>query len=313
MLTLDMLRQNSALAGLTDAQFSAIAEMSKNDEATVIGNRIGALHGQYDADILSITGIKKNDGEKSYDYNKRVLGKYKADIESFKTTKADLDAANAKITELEGKIAAGASDATLTQQLSDQKKRVSDLQKALADKDKAIAAAATEAAKALKEAYIDFGFQQAVADIKFKAGIPESVQSVLLNSAKAEILQKGTPDLIEENGVKKIVFRDANNNVISNPKNNLNPYTIKDFLGETSLKDVIDFGRKQPGGGTGPIVNPQPGSTTLDFSGVKTQLEADKLIENYLLQNGLTRDSSEFAEQSLQLRTENKIAELPMR
>ena len=313
MLTLDMLRQNSALAGLTDAQFSAIAEMSKNDEATVIGNRIGALHGQYDADILSITGIKKNDGEKSYDYNKRVLGKYKADIESFKTTKADLDAANAKITELENKIAAGASDATLTQQLADQKKRVSDLQKALADKDKAIAAAATEAAKALKEAYIDFGFQQAVADIKFKAGIPESVQSVLLNSAKAEILQKGTPDLIEENGVKKIVFRDANNNVISNPKNNLNPYTIKDFLGETSLKDVIDFGRKQPGGGTGPIVNPQPGSATLDFSGVKTQLEADKLIENYLLQNGLTRDSSEFAEQSLQLRTENKIAELPMR
>ena len=37
MLTIEMLRQSSALAGLTDAQFTAIAEMSKNDENTVIG------------------------------------------------------------------------------------------------------------------------------------------------------------------------------------------------------------------------------------------------------------------------------------
>ena len=46
MLTIEMLRQSSALAGLTDAQFTAIAEMSKNDENTVIGTKIGALHGQ---------------------------------------------------------------------------------------------------------------------------------------------------------------------------------------------------------------------------------------------------------------------------
>ena len=63
MLTIDMLRQNGTLAGLTDAQFNAIAEMSKNDENTVIGTRIGELHGQYDNDILGITGIQKNQGE----------------------------------------------------------------------------------------------------------------------------------------------------------------------------------------------------------------------------------------------------------
>lgn len=59
MLTIEMLRQNSALTGLSDAQLTAIAEMSKNDENTVIGTKIGALHGQYDTDILGITGIKK--------------------------------------------------------------------------------------------------------------------------------------------------------------------------------------------------------------------------------------------------------------
>lgn len=50
-----------------------------------------------------------------------------------------------------------------------------------------------------------------------------------------------------------------------------------------------------------------------DLSGVKNQIEADKAIENYLLSNGLTRDSAEFAEQSLQLRKENDVASLPIR
>ena len=84
MLTIEMLRQSSDLAGLTDNQLNAIAEMSRNDENTVIGTKIGALHGQYDTDILDITGIKKKDGEKSYDYAKRVLGEYKAKAESAK-------------------------------------------------------------------------------------------------------------------------------------------------------------------------------------------------------------------------------------
>ena len=47
MLTIEMLRQSSDLAGLTDNQLNAIAEMSRNDENTVIGTKIGALHGQY--------------------------------------------------------------------------------------------------------------------------------------------------------------------------------------------------------------------------------------------------------------------------
>ena len=97
MLTIEMLRQSSALTGLTDDQLNAIAEMSRNDENTVIGTKIGALHGQYDADILGITGIKKKDGEKSYDYAKRVLGEYKTKAESAKTIQTQLTAAQAQV------------------------------------------------------------------------------------------------------------------------------------------------------------------------------------------------------------------------
>lgn len=104
MLTIEMLRQSSDLASLTDNQLNAIAEMSRNDENTVIGTKIGALHGQYDTDILNITGIKKKDSEKSYDYAKRVLGEYKTKAESAKTIQTQLTAAQAQVAELQSKL-----------------------------------------------------------------------------------------------------------------------------------------------------------------------------------------------------------------
>ena len=82
---------------------------------------------------------------------------------------------------------------------------------------------------------------------------------------------------------------------------------------ETSLKDVIDTGQQQKGGGTIPPGSQGNQGGTFDLSGIKTQLEADKAIEAYLLSTGLTRDSREFAGQSLQLRNDNNVASLPLR
>ena len=315
MLTIEMLRQNSALTGLSDAQLTVIAEMSKNDENTVIGTKIGALHGQYDTDILGITGIKKKDGEKSYDYAKRVLGEYKTKAESVKTVQAELDAAKAQVTELQSKLEKGAGDETLRQQLKDAKAQVTQLQSQLQTKETEFNSKKTEFETTLKNTHVDYAFQAATAGLKFKSGITEPIQKTLLNAAKAEVLAKGTPDFIEDGqGGKKLVIRGADGNILNNPKNNLNPYTMQELVMETSLKDVIETGRQQQGGGTGGF-GPGSGGTggTLDLSGIKSQVEADKAIEAHLLANGLTRDSQEFANQSLQLRTENNVANLPIK
>ncbi len=315
MLTIEMLRQSSALAGLTDAQFTAIAEMSKNDENTVIGTKIGALHGQYDADILGITGIKKKDGEKSYDYAKRVLGEYKTKAESVKTVQAELAAAKAEVADLQSKLEKGAGDETLRQQLKDAKAQVTQLQTQLQTKETEFNSKKTEFETTLKNTHVDYAFQAATAGLKFKSGITEPIQKTLLNAAKAEVLAKGTPDFIEDGqGGKKLVIRGADGNILNNPKNNLNPYTMQELVMETSLKDVIETGRQQQGGGTGGFGSGSGGTGgTLDLSGIKNQVEADKAIEAHLLANGLTRDSQEFAEQSMQLRTENNVANLPIR
>jgi hypothetical protein len=315
MLTIEMLRQNSALTGLSDAQLTAIAEMSKNDENTVIGTKIGALHGQYDTDILGITGIKKKDDEKSYDYAKRVLGEYKTKAESVKTVQAELDAAKAQVTELQSKFEKGAGDETLRQQLKDAKAQVAQLQTQLQTKETEFNSKKTEFETTLKNTHVDYAFQAATAGLKFKSGITEPIQKTLLKAAKAEVLAKGTPDFIEDGqGGKKLVIRGADGNILNNPKNNLNPYTMQELVMETSLKDVIETGRQQQGGGTGGFGSGSGGTGgTLDLSGIKSQVEADKAIEAHLLANGLTRDSQEFADQSLQLRTENNVASLPIK
>lgn len=315
MLTIEMLKQSSALSGLTDAQMQAITEMSRNDENTVIGAKIGALHGQYDTDIFGITGISKNSGEKSYDYAKRVLAEYKSKVEASKAIKTELEQAKAKVTELQTKLESNAADETLRQQLKDSKAQVTQLQSQLQAKGTEYTTKVAEYEKELKNTHIDYAFKAATAGLKFKEGITEPIQKTLLAAAKNEVLAKGTPDFIDDGqGGKRIVLRDTNGNILNNPKNNLNPYTLSELVMETSLKDIIDTGRTQTGGGTGNGGNGGgAGKGTLDLSGIRTQLEADRAIENYLLSNGLTRDSADFASQSLQLRTENKVSELPIK
>lgn len=317
MLTVEMLQQNTRLAGLTVEQFQAIAEMSQNDENSVIGTKIGALHGQYDNDILSISGIAKNSGEKTYDYLKRVLTSNKQSLETLASTKQELATAKAKVTSLEKKIAEGAQDETLKQQLKDAKTQVTQLQTQITTKQKEFDAEKQKLQQQLQSTHIDYAFAEATSGLKFKAGITEGVQKTLLNAAKAEVLSKGTPEFQKNaDGTSTLVFRGADGNILNNAKNNLNPYTFSELIMETSIKDVIDTGRTQPGGGTGPISHQGGqggGSSLLDLSGVKTQLEADKAIENYLLSSGYTRDSEEFASQSMTLRNENNVANLPIR
>lgn len=314
MITIEMLNQSESLKGLTDAQKLAITTLSSNDEAVVIGTKIGALHGQYDADILSISGISKADGEKTYDYLKRVLGDYKTKLDGTKTLSAQLETQKKKVTELETKLAAGGSDEAVKQQLKDARHQVTQLQTQLTAKTGELDKAKKDYEKKEKDLQVGFAFTNATAGIKFKADVSEPVKKILLAAAKDEILAKGTPDFIDDgNGGKKLVLRDAAGNTLNNPKNNLNPYTIEELVMETSLKDVIDTGKQQPGGGTKP--NPQPDHRTvnLDLSTAKTQQEADVQIENYLLSTGLTRDNVEFGNKALEIRNENNVSSLPIR
>ncbi len=315
MITIEMLNQSESLSGLTDAQKLAITVLSKNDEASVIGTKIGALHGQYDSDILGISGISKTEGEKTYDYLKRVLNDYKTKLDGSKTLSAQLEASKKKVTELETKLANGGSDEAIKQQLKDARHQVSQLQTQLTSKTEELDKAKKDYEKKEKDIQVNYAFANATSGLKFKADVSEPVKKILLEAAKDEILAKGTPDFIDDGqGGKKLVLRDVAGNTLNNPKNNLNPYTLEELVKETCLKDVIDTGKQQPGGGTKPSTSTEGSqSLILDLSGAKTQREADIQIETYLLSTGLTRDNVEFGDKALEIRNENNVSNLPIR
>lgn len=311
-LTVAILRANAGLAALSDEQLSIIEEMSKNDENAVIGTRIGELHGQYDNDVLSVTGIAKNQGEKSYDYVKRVLGDYKQKV-------SGVDALNSQITELKTQIegykktiAEGKGSEAVAQQLKDAQKQLADTQALFETKTKEWEDKYNNLNTQYQTSLIDAEFGKALQGMKFKSIYPESVQKTLIESAKRTVLSTAKPDWVEENGVRKLVFRDAAGNIMTNQENRLNPYTPGELL-QRELKDVLDTGRQQKGAGTkGVERGGGGGSTSLDLTGITNQVDADDAIYKHLMTLGYTRGSKEFSDEASKLRTEYGVDKLPI-
>lgn len=310
-LTAEVLRANAGLAALSDEQLSIIAEMSRNDENTVIGTRIGELHGQYDNDVLSVTGIAKNQGEKSYDYVKRVLGEYKQKA-------AGTEALNTQITELKTQIEgykktieAGKGNEAIAQQLRDAQKQLADTQALFETKNKEWQGKYDTLNTQYQQSLIDAEFGKALQGMKFKSIYPESVQKTLIESAKRTVLASAKPDWVEENGERKLVFRDAAGNIMTNQENRLNPFTPGELL-QRELKDVLDTGRRQTGTGTQGQQGGQGGNTSVDLTGVTNQVDADNVISKHLMALGYTRGSKEFSDEALKIRKENGVDKLPI-
>jgi len=112
-----------------------------------------------------------------------------------------------------------------------------------------------------------------------------------------------------------LVFRDKEGTIQNNPENKLNPFTAGELiLREDSMKDVVDFGKKQQGAGSKPGEEEEPGAASagFDINGAKTQVEADEAIQNRLMKSGLAKGTQEFAEKQTEIRKELKVGELPV-
>lgn len=311
-LTAAILRANAGLAALSDEQLGIIEELSRNDENTVIGARIGELHGQYDNDVLSVTGIAKNQGEKSYDYVKRILGDYKQKA-------AGAEALNTQITELKTQIegykktiAEGKGNEAVAQQLKDAQKQLADTQALFETKNKEWEEKYNSLNSQYQQSLIDAEFSKALQGMKFKSIYPESVQKTLIESAKRTVLSTAKPDWVEENGARKLVFRDAAGNIMTNQENRLNPFTPGELL-QRELKDVLDTGRQQRGTGTQGNQGGSGGAGgSLDLTGITNQVDADNAISKHLMSLGYTRGSKEFSDEALKIRQENGVDKLPI-
>ena len=293
-LTTELLNANAALSGLTDDQKAAIVEMSKNDETSVIGQKTGEIYGGLDADILAASGIAKNGTEKTYDYAKRVIGEIKANAGNAAELQTKLTESEKEVSRLNGIIAKGGADAETKRALEQAKADLANVTKEYTTLKSDFEKAKTDHEKAMFDAKISGEFAKATSGIKFKADLPASVTSVLLEQAVAKV--KGmNPEYIDDgNGGKVLAFME-NGTPMRNAENNLKPFTASELVArELNAMGVLETGRKQTGAGTQGGNNNQGGAGTVDISGAKTQDEAHEIIAKQLMAQGKINGSKEF-------------------
>lgn len=308
MLTVETLRANQVLAGLSAEQLTAIATMSKNDEEVTIGKRIGELHGSYDNDILSVTSIAKNEGEKSYDYLKRVLNDYKGKAAKVEDLKNKLRESEQKAADLQKQVDGGNSE--IAKQLKDEKDLTASLRQQLEAKTTELDNAKKDYDAKLLEQRVSVAFDAVFNGLTFRQDITDPVKAAMKSAAKAEVLAKGSLSFDEERG--ELVLRNDKGEIVRNQANNMNPYTLAELVAETSIKDVLQQ-QKSGNGSTPPSGGAGGGNQNLlDLSAAKTQADADELISSHLTAKGFTVDSGEYWEQFQQIRTDNNVSALPM-
>ena len=315
-LTNELLNANAATAALTDEQKNAIVEMSKNDETAVIGQKTGEIYGGLDADILAASGIAKNGAEKTYDYANRGIGEIKGQAGNAAELQNQVSELTKEKARLESVIAKGGADAETKRQLDQTKADLANVTKQYTDLITEFDNAKSEHEKALFGLKIDGEFAKATTGIKFKADLPASVTSVLMQQAVAKV--KGmNPEYIDDgNGGKVLAFME-NGTPKRNPENNLRPFTAAELIAaELKTMGVLEDGRKQTGAGSqGGQGGTGGGSKTVDISGATTQDQAHEIIAKQLMERGLINGSKEFNDAMAAAWKENRdvLKKLPIR
>ena len=311
MITQEMLAADAALSGLTDEQKNAICLISKNDEETVIGNRFREVYNQLDATIAKETGIARNGDEKTYLYLERAAKVLAAKANS-------VDGLNTKVNELtkerdrlQKALAEGGDEATkkqLAQALKDLQ-GAKDQYGALKTEFDALQ---TKHATELMNVRIDNELANAKSGLKFKAEFPQAAIDTLVAQAMQNI--KGmNPEYVDVGGVQRLVFTNAQGQTLQNPENHLEPYTAEELLKkELRTMGILDEGRRQPGGGTQPPKSNIPPTSAVDVSMAKTQNEAQEMIHQQLMAQGLINGSKEYQAALTEAWKANNVQSLPI-
>jgi hypothetical protein len=135
----------------------------------------------------------------------------------------------------------------------------------------------------------------------------------LLEQAIAKVKAMKHEFVDDGKGGQRLVFKDANDAIMRNAEKQLEPYTIGDLLmKELKQMGVLDEGRQQQGGGTKtPKVTTTDQGIVIDLTGVRTQVEAQELIAQTLMKQGLTNGSKAFQEAQTKAWKDNNISSLP--
>lgn len=191
-----------------------------------IDGRVSEIHQRYDDDLFALTGKRKAQDQKTYDFMKVEVKAMKDNAEELALKNAELKKA------VEDKSDSKALD-LLRGELDSMKKKHQSFKEEAEIKY-------SDLQKSGVQMRILSEFDRSMTGLKFKdaAIIPEDVRNAMTNNAKTELAK--TASFVEG----KLVFLDAEGKIRRDE--NLNVLTAKDILSE-KLKSIIDAGRTQKG------------------------------------------------------------------
>lgn len=314
MITRGIVVANAALAGLTDDQINAIITINNNDVAGEIGKHTSETYQRFDQLIKEATGEERIMGstpEKTYDYLPRAIQAMKTKLGDNSALQAQIQTLAQEKTRLEGELAKGGG-AEVQRQLEQTKAELANTKAQYNELQTQFTKAKEDHQKELFGIRVENDLVAASQGIQFKAEIPASVQTILLQTATAKI--KGmNPDYIDDGkGGKRLVFRGQDGAVLNNPENQLNPYTAGELLAK-ELKDVLAAKRVVTGTGTTSSTGTGTQEPSVDVSSARTRTEANEILTKQFLAQGMTIGSDEFQNAMDKAWRDNGIAKLPIR
>jgi hypothetical protein len=302
-ITAELIKQQEIDTPFTDSQIALVEKLSRNEEEQVIHNKRGDWYKQFDQTILDESGIPKEGQEKASDYAKRVLAAQKAKIAEMETYKTKAATLEAKIATLEE----GKGDAATTQKIKDLQSELASLKETHQQELQAKESALTEKEKALISEKTETQFAAALSSVNFKKDEQSTaVKDILISNAKQALLAEATMS-VEEG---KVIWRDKKGEIIRNPKNGNEPMTTAELL-MPKLAPVIDLGRKATGTGTTAAQGGQSSSTGFNPT-AKTKTDFYTQASDHLVALGVDRTTPEFAAKLSELSKEFNAQELPV-
>lgn len=247
-----------------------------NYRSSILESEVGAkskLYSLIDDDIFHITGVKKQSDEQTHVFLKNQLTALK--------TKAE------KVSELENEITELRKNKPDDAKLQEIKDLQNQIKKIKLQHDEEL----TQFSQRTQKTLIKSDIERGLMDLKIKAGIPEGVRRVFVDSIIEEL--SGSAEMRDG----QLVFLDADKKALRNPAT-MAPYTAKELLAE-KMKDLIDVTHKQDGitlpKDTDPVTKGKDGKLTLNFS-VPAEVTTRQKLGEHLITLGVKRGTPEYNE-----------------
>jgi hypothetical protein len=240
-----------------------------------IPGKIKEVHDQYDKDVSEMTGLKREQNEKTYDFVKRAL----------KANTGDSAALTAKIKTLEEQIAKGDTSGATKKLLEEAEAK---FKTKLQEQDQLITKLQGETTATKKQSLLTSDYAT------IKASFVKQLPKLFDRTEKSILTEALEIGLVDDDG--KIYASDGKGNFLKDSSFQKIPMTV--WL-KNEFKDVIDAGAKPlPGGGSQPPnkTETNPDLITVDNFVVPETIKTGTDLGTYMLEQGLMRGTQKYTD-----------------